>query len=310
MQAEGNQGGPIQAVSTHVDGILLMVVGMLVIPGIDAIAKYLSDDIAAGQVAWSRFFFQTLILAPVVLFRRRTPGLFRRPFVHAARGALIAAATLMFFASLKYLPMADAIAIFFVEPFFLTLISAFFLGETIGWRRILAISVGFAGALVIIRPSYDVFGLAALLPIGAAICFAIYLALTRSLAQGTDPFAMQLSAGVSGLVVMSVALAFGFSLDIEVLTPVWPDPWQWSLLALLGVVGTVAHLFVVNAFKRAPASLLAPFQYLEIISASLLGYLVFGDFPDSLTWLGIAIIVGSGLYVLHRERRVAQIGKP
>jgi S-adenosylmethionine uptake transporter len=309
MQAENGKGGAVQAVSTHVDGILLMVVGMLVIPGIDAIAKYLSDDIAAGQVAWSRFLFQTIILAPVVLLRRRPPDLFRRPFVHAARGALIASATLMFFASLKYLPMADAIAIFFVEPFFLTLISAVFLGETIGWRRILAISVGFAGALIIIRPSYDVFGLPSLLPIGAAVCFAIYLALTRSLAQGTDPFVMQLSAGLSGLVVMSVALAVGASTEIEVLTPVWPTAWQWSLLALLGVIGTIAHLFVVNAFKRAPASLLAPFQYLEIISASLLGFLIFGDFPDPLTWVGITIIVGSGLYVLHRERRSAQIAK-
>ncbi len=288
--------------SAHVDGILLMTAGMLVIPGIDAIAKFLSDDVAAGQVAWGRFLVQSLILLPFVLLRKRAADAFRRPFVHFARGFLIAMATLMFFASLKYLPMADAIAIFFVEPFILTLISAVFLGETIGWRRIGAILVGFIGALMIIRPSYAIFGLPALLPIGAACCFAIYLALTRSLAQGADPVIMQLTAGLSGLLVMSVALVAGGSMDIAVVTPVWLSPDHWTLLILLGLIGTIAHLLVVNGFKRAPASLLAPFQYLEIISATLLGFFIFGDFPDPLTWVGIAIIVGSGLYVLHRER--------
>jgi S-adenosylmethionine uptake transporter len=288
--------------SAHVDGMLLMIGGMLTIPGIDAIAKFLADDIAAGQVAWSRFLFQTILLTPVVLIRPKTPGAFSRPFVHFARGFLIASATLMFFASLKVLPMADAISIFFVEPFILTLISAVFLGEKIGWRRIGAICFGFAGALIIIRPSYSVFGMASLLPIGAACAFAIYLALTRSLAQAGDPYSMQLTAGISGFLVMSAALAFGWFNDVEVLTPVVPDAFQWGLLALLGLIGTGAHLLVVNAFKRAPASLLAPFQYLEIISATLLGFLIFGDFPDTATWIGIGIIVGSGLYVLHRER--------
>ena len=116
--------------SAHVDGILLMTAGMLVIPGIDAIAKFLSDDVAAGQVAWGRFLVQSLILLPFVLLRKRAADAFRRPFVHFARGFLIAMATLMFFASLKYLPMADAIAIFFVEPFILTLISG-----NLSWRN-------------------------------------------------------------------------------------------------------------------------------------------------------------------------------
>jgi len=287
----------------------LMVLAMLILPGIDAIAKWLSSTISSGQVAWSRFFFQTLLMLPLFL-RTRGPILTPALPLHALRGALIALATLLFFSALKYLPLADAISIFFVEPLILTLLGALFLGESVGWRRLTAVAVGFAGSLVVIRPSFSALGLPALLPLGTALSFAVYLILTRKLAQREYPERMQFYAGVFGGIVMSVALAAGEVADITVLSFVWPDRWQWMLLAGLGVIATSGHLLVVHAFRRGPAGLLAPFQYVEIIGATILGLVFFGDFPDATTWVGVAIIVSSGMYVFHREATLARLAKP
>ncbi len=285
--------------------MVLMIIAMLILPGIDAIAKWLSPTIAAGQIAWSRFFFQTLLMLPLFL---RVPGRVLGPdlWLHAARGALIALATLLFFAALKFLPVADAIAIFFVEPLFLTLLAALFLGETLGWRRLSAVGVGLAGALLVIRPNFHAFGWAAALPLGTAGCFAVYLIITRQLAQREDPVRMQFYAGVFGALVMSAALGFGALADAPVLIAVWPSVTEWALLAGLGLIATTGHLLVVHAFKRAPAGILAPFQYVEIIGATVLGLVIFGDFPDLLTWCGVAVIVASGIYVFHRERTLAR----
>lgn len=285
--------------------MLLMLAAMLILPGIDAIAKWLSGAIPAGQIAWSRFFFQTLLMLPLFL---RTGGALSTPVLglHALRGALIALATLLFFSALKYLPLADATSIFFVEPLILTLLSAVFLGEPVGWRRLSAVALGFAGALLIIRPSFQSLGLPALLPLGTATSFAVYLILTRKLAQREQPERMQFYAGVFGCLVMTLALAAGEAAEFTVLSFVWPDRWQWILLAGLGVIATSGHLLVVHAFQRAPAGLLAPFQYVEIIGATLLGLIFFEDFPDAITWTGVAVIVGSGMYVFHREAVIAR----
>lgn len=285
--------------------MLLMLAAMLILPGIDAIAKWLSGAISSGQIAWSRFFFQTLLMLPLFV---RTRGAILTPALslHALRGALIALATLLFFTALKYLPLADAISIFFVEPLILTLLGALFLGEPVGWRRLTAVAVGFAGSLIIIRPSFQVLGLPALLPLGTALSFAIYLILTRKLARHEQPERMQFYAGVFGGAVMTLALAAGSATEIAVLSFVWPDGGQWLLLAGLGVIATAGHLLVVHAFRRASAGLLAPFQYVEIIGATILGLALFGDFPDAVTWLGVAIIVGSGIYVFRREAALAR----
>jgi S-adenosylmethionine uptake transporter len=285
----------------HQQAMLLMVVAMLILPGIDAIAKWLSESVPAGQTAWSRFLFQTLIMLPLVA-RMRGPFHWSGLWIHALRGTLIALATLLFFSALRFLPIADAISIFFVEPLLLTLLSAVFLAEPVGWRRLLAVSVGLVGALIVIRPGFESFGWAAALPLGTALSFAFYLILTRRLAQREDPARMQFLAGVFGCVVMSLALGVGQLTGIAALDPIWPDAFEWALLAGLGVIATIGHLLVVHAFRRAPAGILAPFQYLEIVSATLLGLIFFDDFPDPMTWLGVLIIVSAGLYVFHRER--------
>ena len=285
--------------------MVMMASGVIIIPGIDAIAKYLSDSLAPGQIAGSRFLFQLAFLLPIVLIARR-PLLSRHICLNAIRGALIGGATLLFFWALSYLPLADTIAIFFVEPLILTLIAALFLGEEVGWRRLSAIVIGFMGALLVIQPSFQTIGAPAFLPLGAALCFATYLALTRRVAMVDDVLTMQLCAGFFGLLTLGTALVVGEVLSVPVLNPVWPTPTEWLLLAALGAIATSGHLLIVGAFRRASPSILAPFQYLEILGATLLGLLIFGDFPGPATWFGIAIIVGSGLYVFHRERRLAR----
>ncbi|MGI9478398.1 MAG: DMT family transporter [Hyphomicrobiaceae bacterium] len=286
-------------------GMVLMILAMLMLPGIDAVAKLVSGSISAGQAAWARFLFQVLLLAPFVLWQ----GQLRwgaHMWAHAARGFLIALATLLFFSALKVMPLADAIAIFFVQPFIVTLLAALLLGEAFGWRRMLAIAIGFSGALLIIKPSYDVFGATALLPIGTAFSFALYVILTRWLVRTVSPLTMQFLAGIFGLLTMSIALAVGGAYGIDVIAPVWPSATEWQLLALLGIIATTGHVLVVMAYARASVAVLAPFQYLEIVSATTLGFVLFGDLPDPLTWVGIAIIVASGLFVFYRERQLSK----
>jgi len=284
--------------------MLMMIFAMLMLPGIDAIAKWLSGSVSSGQVTWSRFFFQIIIMFPLLL-RTRGPWLTPALTLHAARGSLIALATLFFFSGLAYLPLADAIAIFFIEPLLVTLLSALFFGEAIHWRRISAISLGFVGALIIIRPTFAEVGYAALYPVAAAFCFSFYIVLTRKLVRHEDPIRLQFFAGVFGCLVMSIALGCGTSLDISILAAAWPSTNHWLLLGGLGLIGTVCHLFVVYAYRLASIGILAPFQYVEIIGATVLGLIIFDEFPDAVTWVGVSIIVGSGMYVFHREARLA-----
>ncbi|MGI9525052.1 MAG: DMT family transporter [Hyphomicrobiaceae bacterium] len=286
-------------------GIVFIVLAMLMLPGIDALAKLVSGSISAGQAAWARFFFQVIILAPFVLWQGQKIWN-RTIWLHAARGGLIAIATLLFFMALKVMPLADAIAIFFVQPFIVTLLAAAILGEAFGWRRMMAIAIGFVGALFIIKPSYESFGLTALLPVGTAFCFALYVVLARKLSRTVSPLPMQFLAGVFGLLTMSMALVIGYAQDIQFVASVWPTYTEWQLLALLGIVATLGHVLVVMAYSRAPVAVLAPFQYLEIVSATLLGYVVFDDLPDLLTIIGISIIVSCGLFVFYREIKLSR----
>lgn len=285
--------------------MFLMAAGVIMAPGAHAIAKSLGDTLAPGQIAWARFFFQMLFLLPVVWISHS--GRIPRPsLAHGLRGLLLASATLFFFWALTYMPLADSAAIFFVEPLILTLLSALFLGEPIGWRRVFAVVIGFVGALIVIRPSFETVGPVAFLPLLSAVCIAIYLTITRSLAKSEDARAMQFWVCVVATLVLSMAMAVGAQASWPVLQPSWPASSEWALLVGLGVIATSSHMLAIYAFRLAPAGILAPFQYLEILGATILGVIVFADLPDSTTMFGISVIVGSGLYVFRRERLIAR----
>lgn len=303
-------------------GLPILILGMMIIPGIDAIARYLAGEISPAQIALVRFAFQCLVLLPFVLLlpaaRRRFDG---HLWAHIARAFLLLSTTVIFFIAVQVMPIAEAIATFFVEPLILTVLSALFLGETIGWRRVAAVVVGLAGAMLIVRPGFDLFGWTAVLPLCAAVTFAFYMVLTRWLTAHSDPVFMQFTAGVFGTVMITAALVFSQLIGTDT-SPVatttgslvshpfalaWPSQEAWLLLGLLGAIATGGHLLIVFGLARVPASVAAPFQYLEIIGATTLGYLVFREFPDGLTWVGIALIVGAGLFVFYREQRRAKL---
>lgn len=286
-------------------GMALMASCMLVLPIMDAIAKYMAtfETMSPGQVTFYRFFFQLVALLPLMLYANGGRITARRPWMNLLRGVIHGAASLMFFTAVKYMPLADVFAIYFVEPFMLTLMSAIFLGDRVGWRRWTAIAVGFGGAMIVIQPSYAIFGLTALLPVACAFLFTLYLFMNRALGDGDSPLVMQTMAGLGGTVFCAVALGVGEGLampDFEISLPA--SALGLTLLITLGAISGYIHLVVVNAFRLAPLSLLAPFQYFEIISATVLGYALFGDFPTASKWLGITIIVASGLFIIWRER--------
>jgi drug/metabolite transporter (DMT)-like permease len=299
-----------QPQSNAMQGIALMAFAMMILPCMDAIAKYMAtfQDMSPGQITFYRFFFQMVCTLPLLLTVGGAAALRpNRPWMNLLRGVLHGAASLLFFVAVKYMPLADVFAIYFVEPFILTAMSAAFLGERVGWRRWLAIIVGFGGAIIVIQPSFIVFGLTALLPVGCAFLFSLYLFLNRAIGESDSPLTMQTVAGFGGTLFMGAALVGGNLAEVGDFALSLPQTaLALALLLVLGSLSGYAHLLVVRAFRLAPLSLLAPFQYFEIISATVLGYALFGDFPNASKWLGIAVIVGSGLFILWRERQVSK----
>lgn len=291
-------------------GMAIMAGAMAILPTMDAIAKYMAtfEGMSPGQVTFYRFFFQLVCTLPILFAMFGTRALSaKRPWMNLLRGALHGAASLLFFVAVKYMPLADVFAIYFVEPFMLTALSALFLGDKVGWRRWMAIVVGFGGAMIVIQPSYEIFGLKALLPVFCAFLFSLYLFLNRAIGAADSPLTMQTMSGIGGTIFMAGAMFVGSSLGNADFTPSLPASWLGLvLLLILGTISGYAHMLVVKAFRLAPLSLLAPFQYFEIISATVLGYALFGDFPNVSKWIGIAIIVASGLFIIWRERLQAR----
>lgn len=287
-------------------GLLLMAISVFIAPLIDIFSKLATATVPSAEVSLARFVFQTLLMLPFVLWRgswREISWSLTR--FHALRGGILAITMICFVTTLKYMAVADAIAIFFVEPIILTIMGGVLLKETIGWRRYTACLVGFLGAMVIIRPSFQEIGWIALLPIVAAFGIAVFALLTRILSHREDPWSMQFQTGIWGAIFCALVLTAGYGSGSDVFDPVVPD---WLGLAYCfgtGVMATTSGIIAVYAYRNAPASTLAPLQYFEIVCATLFGWLVFGDFPDAMKWLGIAIIIASGLFILWREKVVA-----
>ena len=274
-------------------------------PIIDVFAKLAGqDDIAIMQIAAWRFGVQLICLIPIAILTKQCRMPNRAEIgLNILRGGLILGATGTFFAAIKYMPIADALAIVFIEPFILTFLGVFILREQIGWRRVVACIVGFFGAVLAIQPQYEILGAIAALPIGTALCFAFYLLLTRHMTQKTHPITVQLYTACAALVIICPVLMIMNDQNIAVLDSVPLNGGQILLLIGVGIAATIAHMFITYAFALAPVGVLAPLQYLEIVAATLFGLWIFDDFPNSTTITGIGIIVSAGLYVLMREHK-------
>lgn len=283
--------------------VALMVAFCAVAPLIDVCAKLAAGAVPVGQIAVARFVVQAALMAPLVGLAGLSWRLGPRDLgLVALRAAAALGATGLFVAAVAVMPIADALAIAFVEPFLLMLMAWAVLGERVGPRRLAAGALGFAGALMVIEPGLALFGPAALFPLGGAALFALYVLLTRQLSARVHPVPMQAATALAAVAIGLPALALGGAWGIGPLDPVWPGARDLALLAGVGAAATVSHLAMTFALRLAPSATLAPLQYLEIPFAVALGLAIWGDFPAPMTWAGIAVISASGLYVIHRER--------
>ena len=286
-------------------GVMLMLGFCVLAPLGDSIAKLLGGAIALGALVFVRFGIQAAILLPLVALSgqglRLPPGLLWWTII---RTVLHILGIGLMFSALRYLPLADALAIAFVMPFIMLLLGHFVMDEHVGIHRAVACAVGFLGTLLVIQPNFVEVGYPALLPLGVALIFALFMMVTRKIARDMDPIKLQAISGVQAtLILLAVLLIYpsGFGKLNFALTG-----QTWALLAALGVIGTFAHLFMTWSLRFAPASTLAPMQYLEIPFGTAIGWMVFADLPNGLAAVGICITVGAGLYIILRERRLSK----
>jgi drug/metabolite transporter (DMT)-like permease len=289
-------------------GILLMLGFCALIPFSDGIAKMLSGVLPLVMLMLVRFGAQALLLSPLVTLTGRSWRMSRRAgLLVIFRAVLLMLGMGFMYLSLRFLPLADAVAITFVMPFIMLVLGKYYLGEEVGPRRLIACCFGFVGTLMVIQPSFAAVGAPALLPLAVAVVFAVFMLVTRMISAQVDPITMQALSGIYACIVLGSILLF--APDLPDIRLVWPTGSQSILLATLAIVGTLAHLLMTWSLKFAPASTLAPMQYLEIPFATLIGWLFFGDLPNGLAAVGIAVTISTGLYIIHREhtaqRRVA-----
>ena len=288
-------------------GILLMLGFCVLAPMGDSIAKLLGSSIGVGQLVTVRFALQVAILTPIVWLTGKSLTMTGRIFrLTAIRTVLHILGIAMMFLALKFLPLADAIAIAFVMPFIMLILGHFVLKEEVGTRRIVACCVGFIGTLLVIQPSFAEVGWPALIPLGVAVVFALFILVTRQIAKDVDPISLQATSGVMAMVVLLPIMLLSSPFDLPGLTLTAPTGTEWALLIALGTIGTSAHLLMTWSLRFAPSATLAPMQYLEIPVAAAFGWFIFRDFPNGLALLGICITISAGLYILVREQRLSQ----
>jgi len=285
-----------QAASRRVlRGIALMCLGVCMFPFLNASAKLLTADYPIVEIVWARFTGH-LICVLIAFMPQKGWRIFaaHRPMVQISRSFLLLASTSLFVSAIGHLPLATASAIGFTSPFIVTALSVPMLREPVGPRRWAAVGIGFIGALIVIRPHASPDSWAALLVLGSACCYGLYQILTRKGGTHDSAATAIVYAALVGTVVTSAIVPFHFRLPASAL--------DWALFAALGIFGGFGHYFVVRGFQNASAAIIAPFGYIELVGATLLGYAVFGNFPDGWTWVGVAIIVACGVYVGYRER--------
>ena len=281
-------------------GILLVMAAVAVFSVLDSLSKYLTRFYPINLVAWARFTFHLLFVI-VALGPRYGLALVRtaRPGAQILRGLLLAIASFFFVSALKFMPLAETSAISFLAPLLVTMMSVLFLKEKVELARWIAVLCGFIGVLAIIRPGSSVFTWAVFLPMGCAMASAAYQVLTRRLAGLESPYTSIFYSGLVGALLLSAILPYSWVAPQNAL--------HAALLVILGVLGGLGHLILIKAFEYAPASRLAPFSYSQLIWVIALGYVAFGDFPDTWSLVGIAILMASGIYTASHQRNSGRL---
>lgn len=271
----------------------------------DSIAKLLGGHVSLGLLVLMRFAIQALLLLPLVW---QSGGDLRLPQgtlpLSILRTILNILGIGLMFSALRYLPLADALAIAFVMPFIMLLLGHYFMNEEVGAARMWACAVGFIGTLLVIQPNFAQVGWPALLPLGVAVIFALFMMVTRKIAKQMDPIKLQAISGIQASAILIPILVLVPNTAMTTLQ--MPGTSTIGLLFLLGGLGTAAHLAMTWSLRLAPASTLAPMQYLEIPFGTFIGWMIFKDLPNGLAAIGICITVGAGLYIILRERRLSQ----
>lgn len=284
-------------------GVALMLGAMAVLPGIDVIAKILGQDgVPVLQIVWARLALGAVLTLPFALRIAGPRGLWpARPWYHSLRAAFLVAATFCFFLSLKWLPIADALAIFFVQPLIVTVLSALILREAVGPRRWIAVAVGFLGTLIIIRPGLAEVNPGSWLALAAGANLACYFVMTRAISGQAHAMVTTFQTSLLGGLILSAGIWTVW---------IWPSAGQWALFMALAFIATFGHLMIVRAYDHAEASLLAPLAYTEMITSVALGWLFFKDFPDGWTFVGVAILISCAIYISMRERAAGKPASP
>ncbi len=278
-------------------GIALAVAGIAFMALFDATAKFLGEGYGVVQLVFFRNFFGLLFVL-VMLWRSGGMGSLRsrHPVLHGLRAGFALGATFSFFIGLQFMPLAEAFTLTFAGPIFITVLSGPVLGETVGPRRWTAVLIGFAGVVIMLRPGSEALRVEALLPLTAALCYAFLMVLSRKLSRREPVVSVLFWTALAGTLVSGLALPFDW---------LAPTPRDWGLFIILGLLGSLTMWLMTLAYRHAPAAVVAPFDYTILLWGLLLGWLIWQELPDPEIWPGALILIACGLYITHRETRVA-----
>ena len=273
--------------------IVLNLSAWVMLPIMDGFAKYLSSTIPVLQITWSRYFFTVIIVLPVMLFFfKKNLKWTEQPKLQLIRGLLLFSANILFFYSISIISLAKALTLAFIAPLIVTILSPIFLNEKVGFRRWAAVITGFIGSLIVLRPGFVEINLASIAALGTGFLYGIYLIVTRKLHNSDHPLLTLLLTGVVGAIIGS-----------SIMPLVWVQPSlnEWIMMFAIGFFASVGHLLLILSLRYADASKLAPFGYFEILTNIIIGYYFFSHFPDNWTFLGLFVIISSGIYIFRRE---------
>ncbi len=274
--------------------IIFSLLGWMFLPVMDGFAKHLSADLPILQITWARYFFTVIITLPIMFFFfNKQLVLSDKPKLQILRGLILLFANICFFYSISVIELAKALTLAFIAPLIVTAFSPLLLREKVGFKRWIAVLIGFIGSLVVIRPGIIEINLASFSALGTGFLYGFYLIITRKLSTSDNPLLTLLITGIVGAILVSLIVPY-----------YWVNPTiiQWSFMAGIGIFACIGHLFLILSLKYADASKLAPLGYTEIIPNILIGYYFFSEIPDNWTYLGLVIIVLSGLYISKREK--------